>query len=196
MNRLKVVLNVSRLPVPELLNKARLIVQNVEANTAVFASPNPATGLITIACNELEALAQEASDGSKIKIAIRNDKQEKLIDLLNQLAGYVEQTAAGNEDVVHLAAMDIKKKGVRNLPDFLLEQGKNPGSVNLRVKARSKTVFKWQYSSDAVNWINGGLTDVCKTTINDLAKGVYWFRVIFIDGEGEHNQTPVSFAVN
>ena len=67
----------------------------------------------------------------------------------------------------------------------------------MRVKARrSKTMYRWEHSPDAINWISDGITAISKTTIANLAKGVYWFRVVLIDGSGEHEEGRAHFAVN
>jgi hypothetical protein len=197
MKKIKVVLNAHDLSVPELIHRARTRVQNVADNATIFSNPNPALPVITLATDELETAAQEASEGGKNKVAIRNDKRRKLIELLTALGFYVEQTAAGDEEIIHLSGFEIKKESVRTQPEFEIEQGDHAGAVNIRVKARrKKTMYRWEHSSDAASWISDGITSACKTTIEGLARGIYWFRVILIDSSGEHEQTRQSFAVN
>jgi hypothetical protein len=106
-------------------------------------------------------------------------------------------TGYGDEAIIHLAGLDVKRKRTSVIPDFKIEQGDHAGSVKIKIKANGpKTIYKWEHSSDAVSWISDGITGVCKTTIDGLAKGIYWFRVVLIDASGEHEQARISFAVN
>ncbi len=197
MKKIKVVLNANELSVLELIHKSRTTVQNVADNAATFTNPSPALSVLTLATDEFETAAQEASDGSRTKIVIRNDKRRRLTDLLLALAFYVEQTADGNEEIVHLSGLDVKKAKTSVLPEFDIEQGDHTGSVNIKVKARKqKTMYRWEHSSDAASWISDGVTSACRTTIEGLARGIYWFRVILIDKSGEHEEARLSFAVN
>jgi hypothetical protein len=197
MKKLKVVLNAQDLSVLELIHKARTIVQNVTDHSTKFINPNPSLPVITIIIDDYETSAQEASEGGRGKVAIRNEKRRKLIDAMLLLAMYVEQTAAGDEETVYESGFDIKKDAVLSIPEFVIEPGDHAGSVNIKIKARKqKTMYKWEHSSDAVSWISDGVTSMCKTTIDGLSKGIYWFRVILIDKSGEHEQARLSFAVN
>jgi hypothetical protein len=197
MKKLKVVLNERSLSALELIHKARTTVQNVADNAAIFINPNPPLAVTTLAIDEYEAAALSASDGGRTKIALRNDKRRTLVDYMLLFGIYVEHTAAGNEEIVHLSGFEIKKDAVRNQPEFRVEQGDHAGSVTVRLKARKeKTMYKWEHSSDAANWISDGITKMSRATVNGLAKGVYWFRVVLIDGSGEHEQARLSVAVN
>lgn len=197
MKKIKVVLNAHDLSVLDLIHKARTCVQSVADHAAIFTNPSPALAAVTLATDEFETAAQEASGGGKTRVTIRNDKRRRLNDLLMQLAFYVEQMAAGDEEIVHLSGFEVKKDPVRIQPEFDVEQGDHAGAVNLRVKARKqKTMYRWEHSSDAVSWISDGITGVCKTSIEGLARGIYWFRVVLIDSSGEHEQARLSFAVN
>ncbi len=197
MKNLKVVLNDSNLSVSELLTKGRTTVQNLTDHASVFTNPNPSLAAMTQGCDELETAIREAFDGGKSKTAIRNEKRQKLHALLVICAAYVEQVAAGDEEIVYLSGLEVKKERVVNYPDFAVEQGDHNGSVSVRVRARKgKILYRWEHSSDAATWISDGVTRLCKASINNLAKGVYWFRVILIDESGEHEQARVNFAVN
>lgn len=197
MKSVKVVLDDKNLSASELLIKGRDTVQNLSDNPTVFTNPNPALPDLIQSCDELEVSITEAFDGGKRKTAIRNEKRQKLHALLLICVAYVEQVAAGDEEVVYLAGFGVKKSSTATQPDFAVTQGEHAGSVTMRVKARKqKTMYRWEHSLDAAAWISDGITGVCKATVSNLAKGVYWFRVTLIDGSGEHEQAPLSFAVN
>jgi hypothetical protein len=197
MKKMKVVLNAHELSVLGLIHKTRTSVQGIADHATIFTNPNPALPVVTLACDDYETAALEASDGSHTKVAIRNDKRRKLIDLLLALGFYVEQTADGNEEIVHLAGFEVKKSKTSVRPEFDIEQGDNTGSVNIKVKARKqKTMYRWEHSSDAASWISDGVTSASRTTIEGLSRGLQWFRVILIDKSGEHEEGRQSFAVN
>ena len=197
-NSVKVALNIRRLSGPDKVNKTGIITTAISNNPGVFKTPKPSLAEIKKAAGDFSIAIAEAADGGKVKTAIMHDKESVLMNLLTRLAYYVEETADGDEAIIHLAGMELRKSGKPSRADFDIKQGNTRGSVNLRVKARTKTIYKWQYCSDpaANNWVLAGHSDVSSTTITNIKPGLYWFRVIFVDGTGEHETTPVSFAVN
>lgn len=196
-NRVIVALNMSMLSASGKLNKARLFAANIAANATVFANPNPPLATFNTAIDNLDRAIAEASDGGKIKTALRQDYEDELMRQAHILAAYVTEVANGDVQIIHLAGMEEKKKGVITHPDFEVQQGDHTGSVNMKVKASKEKVFyRWEHSSDAVSWISDGITNASRTTIDGLAKGIYWFRVVFVNASGEHEQPAVSFAVN
>lgn len=197
MNSLTVVLNIRSLSVPELINRSRFYVQRINDNSTIFVSCVATAGKITLAANELHVAHEAAVDGGKTKFREKEDKHKKLLNLLPTLAHQVGYDADGDESIVHLAGMEVKRKGMRSTPEFVAGQGENSGTVKLKVKARYKTMYKWQYATDPalVNWIDGGISTGCKKVIDHLSSGVYWFRVVFMDNDGEHNGEAIKFAV-
>lgn len=197
MKNLIVVLNDSHLSSAGLLSKMRGIAQRFTDHPTEFPNPNPPIATLVQSCDEFEAAINDAFDGGKSKTAIRNEKRQKLHALLVVCAAYVEQVAAGDQEIVYLAGLDVKKDKSTNRPEFAVQQGGHSGSVSIRIKSRKgRALYKWEHSSDAATWISDGITRVCQTTINNLAKGVYWFRVILVDDTGEHEQARMHFAVN
>lgn len=198
-NRVIVALNMSSLSVSAKLNKARLIRAGIAANAATFANPNPPLAALDAAINNLDAAITDASDGGKNKTALMHDKEDELLRQFTILASYVTEVANGDIEIIHLAGMEEKKKPVVTQTDFDVQQGDVSGSVDLRSKPQPKTIYKWQYCADplnANNWVSAHKTDQAKTTITNLPKGIYWFRVVFCDAGGDHEQAAVSFAVN
>lgn len=189
----------SILTVLQKINKARAIVSAIAANPQVFTSPSPALAAVNAAIDDAEAAQAAAADGGKSKTAAARSKLEAMMQLITNLSLYVQLTAAGDESIVALAGLDVKKSTVPHIPDFDIQQGPHSGSVTLRVKAHDKTVYKWQYCKDPVAsnaWTDIAYTNISKSGQSHLSPGLYWFRVVFIDSGGEHESTPVSFAVN
>jgi hypothetical protein len=189
MKNLIVVLNIAGMSAPELINQSRFHVQRVTDNIASFPSCVAALAKVTAAANELELADEAATDGGKNKTRLKADKYKNLqVEVIN-LGHDVQKDAAGDEAIVHLAGMEVKRTGTRTVAEFKATQGEHPGEVKLVVKARPNTMYKWQYASDPAlsSWTDAGISRSCKKAISQLASGVYWFRVVFIDDGGEHN---------
>lgn len=197
MKSLKVVLNAHAFSVPELINQTRLWAQRITDNAAIFPGCTATVAKITVVANELEIADEAATDGGKTKTREKNDKYNKLMALLPVLAHQVELDADGDESIVHLAGMEVQRKGTRSTPEFSASQSEGQGSVTLKAKARNKTIYRWQYATDPTlaNWIDAGISRGCKKVVSHLSSGIYWFRVVFIDDAGEHNGDALKVAV-
>ncbi len=190
----------SSLSVSQKINKARLIADAILSNPVPFASPNPPIITIQSATDDLEAAWNAAVDGGKTKTALMHDKETALMKLLYQLASYVEALANGNEEVIHLASMEIKRDGVKHIPDFEVVQAADRGAVRLRVKPAAKVAYRWEYCKDPLStnpWIVAKTTTQSTTNWGDLDEGVkYWFRVVYVGNNGEHiPYNPISIIV-
>ena len=192
-------LNMSMLSASGKLNKGRLFVANIAANSSTFTNPNPSLPVLNTAIDDLDAAIAAAADGGKSKTALMHDKVYELMRLLHILAAYVAEVAKGDVEIIHLAGMEERKRGQARHTDFDLQQGDVSGTVDIRCKAQEKTIYKWQYAPDpltAGSWIDAGKTSQARTSITNLQKGLYWFRVIYCDAGGDHEQEAESFAVN
>lgn len=197
MNTLIVALNLRSVNVPALINRSRFWTQQINSHAGSFPNCINTVAKVVTATDELELADEATVDGGKTKFREKRDKRKKLLSLLTALAHQVEEAADGDESIVHLAGMEVKRVGRRSVPAFKVEQANVSGSVQLKVKARKKTVYKWQYATDPslASWIDAGITRVCQKAIGQLSSGVYWFRVVFIDDSGEHNGDVFKFAV-
>ncbi len=200
-NSVKVALLMYKLSVAQKINKARLIITKVTANSSTFSSPSPSLAILKATTDDLETAWNNAQDGGKNLTALMHDKEADFLKHFNDFANYVEALADGNEAIIHLANLDVKKKAtVKNTAEFEVYQWNDRGAVGLKVKARKKTIYKWQYCKAPLStntWVDGITTDVAHATIGDLEVGAYYyFRVVFIDGTGEHTSTEQGFAVN
>jgi hypothetical protein len=195
----KAVLNMNKLSVPSKINKARLIVEAISTNVGTFMSPMPDLITVNAAIDDLETAWNNAADGGKNLTVIMHDKEAALMLLMNSLAQYVTLTANGNEDIVHLAAMDTKKTPTKVQSDFDVIYAADSGSVIARKKNVLRASYIWQFSTDpsAANWTEHGITTQSKTTISGLTPGVrYWFRVAVVDKDGQHPfLEPVSLII-
>ena len=185
----KVALNMSNMPVPQKINKSRVIADAILSNPGIFVAPIPAIITIQFAIDELEFAWNEAADGGKMLTAAMHDKETTLMKLLNQLVAYVEALADGDEEIIHLSGMSLKKDPTRSIADFSVEHGADRGSVFLRVKPEPGKAYRWEYCIDPIGvnpWTVAKTTVQSTTTVGHLAEGArYWFRVAFTDSQGE-----------
>lgn len=180
---LKVVLNISKNSVPLKIKRARSIVETVSTNVDTFPNPNPSLDIILNAIEELEVAWNATADGGKTQTALMHDKEDVLLKLLYDLANYVESVADGDEGIVHLSGMQVKRKPVFHVPDFEVVHTGVSGEVKLRVKPRAKTLYHWEFvrtSPDENEWRFANETVTASTIIGGLDPGeVYFFRVEF-----------------
>lgn len=194
----KVALNVSKLSVPQKINVTRMITDSILSNPVTFVTPYPDIITIQNATDDLEAAWNDAADGGKLKTALMHDKETDLIKLLNLLAAYVQNIANNDEEVIHLAGMQVKKDGVKHFNDFEVVQAADRGAVRLRVKPAAKVAYRWEYCKDPIGtWIVAKTTPQSTTNWGDLEEGVkYWFRVVFCGQNGDTMiYNPVSIIV-
>lgn len=199
-NGLKAVLNMSKLSVPAKINKARLILNAITANAAVFTNPSPSLADIGNSITELETAWQEAEDKAVSKKTAMRDKEAELLKTMNDVANYVEAVADGDESIIHLATLQVKRPPFRVRSEFEVLYGVDSGSVVVRLKAVKRAAYVWQYTKDLSSnavWQEAGTTLTSKTTISGLTPGVnYWFRVAIIDKAGRHEfNAPISLMV-
>lgn len=190
-NSLNVALKVQQLSVADKINKGRSIVNAITANYTVFESPNPDMDTVSAAIDDLEKAWNDAQDGGKSKTKLMHDKEANLVKILNNVAAYVVLVADGDESIVHLAGMDVKKKAPGASTGFRVEHGADSGTVLVKAKAFLNTVYTYQYSADAgVTWTEAGKTMISKFLIEGLTPGIkYYFRVGTFDRKGDHGFT-------
>jgi len=198
---LKVVLKISKDPVPVKINKSRLIVDTMALNAPLFPNPVPSPAAVTAATNALENAWNDAADGGKTKIAMMHAKEDDLMKLLNDLAHYVERVANGDMEIVIAAGMAVKQPShPSRRPAFEVIQAEDRGAVILRTRPRPKTVYKWEFCIDPITnnvWTLAKMTDVTTTNFGDLEVGTkYWFRVVYINKNGETPGDPEFLVVN
>lgn len=199
MNTLRVAQNLQKLSVHGLINRAKQIHQTMNDNISRFPSCVAALAKVSADTTELEQADLDAADGGKTKTAIRNDKEQQLRESLTILGNYVQEAAQGDEAIVHLAGMDVwKSRGAKAQQGFSVAAA-GSGEVLLKTKPVTNTIYQWYYCADplAANaWIKAGHSKTSRFTLTGLAAGMYWFKVVYIDADGEREETPIRYAVN
>ncbi len=196
MSHFTLVLDINNIPVSDLVYKSKHTIQKVADNPGIFINPPSADFIASVA--DLETAALNASDGGKSFTLVKEDKRKTVIDEFVKFGHYIVDTAKDDVSIIHLAGLEVRTSGVRTEKAFEVSQGEHSGTVDIKVISRSDTKYKWQYCTDpATNtWIDAGITGIRKTTVTGLTPGANWFRVIYIDNNGEHIQDAVKFFVN
>jgi len=198
MTQLKVALNISALPVSDKITQSQTMITNIASHPQEFPNPGSVLTNASTAVNNLQAAMLDAADGGKSKTAIMHDREDELVTAMNRLGAYVESVANGDPAVVHLAGMDVKRVPLKVRRSFDVFQNGTPGLVSLTTESQEKTLYKWEYCKDPIGpntWTEGNRTNTSKSKIGSLSPGLYWFRVIADNVNGEHTSDPVAFVV-
>jgi hypothetical protein len=197
---LKVALNMSELPIPEKINKARFVSRAIATNAATFTNAAPLLAELDAAIDVLEQAFDDAADGGKTRTAVMHDKERELMGLMRQVAAYVEKIAGEDAGIVHLAALELKHSSANHTrPEFEVQLGDEPGSVRLRTRAHHRVFYHWQRSTDPEGisgWVTALTSHVCSVVVKGVKPGSYWFRVVLVDIAGEHPLPGMRLAVN
>lgn len=174
------------------------MITKIASNPQQFPNPGAVLTNASTAVNNLQAAMLDAADGGKSKTAIMHDREEELITAMNRLGAYVESAANGDPAIVHLAGMAVRKPASRNAYAFNVTQNGTPGMVSLTTEPQEKTLYKWEYCKDPISsntWTEANRTNACRSKIGSLGAGLYWFRVVTDNVNGEHTSDPVMFLV-
>ncbi len=193
----KVFLGLSKLTVPEKLQKARGYVKAISGNPD-FVKPVPDLAEVTSAIDDLEdgynqafALRQSASHAT----ALYKQQMQVLDRLLSALGNYVEGVSFGDEIKIRSAGMDVKGTGTAvGIPaapaSLSASTGPLKGSLMLKWRrvrgAHAYTVQVTDNIADPASWQQVAVV----TKSNFLAEGLstgrqYWFQVSAAGSAGE-----------
>jgi hypothetical protein len=193
------------LSIPQKISMANAIVSQMTGNPS-FLTPNPALADVTTKTTVLD-VAQTAAEAirqaSKAQTVLLNLTEDELDALINQLASYVENTAASDEQVVLSSGFDVVDTTGDVEPlyvpeDFFATTGDEEGEANLmwnRLKNVGKhtyNVFGRKYASGEEFALMAG-TDQTKVDIKGLDVSTkYEFYVL---GVKENQPGPPSETV-
>ena len=193
----KIKLNLSRLPLPEKIAKAKQIVTAMDGN-ANFPTPVPPLATLTTAINEAEAAftaAQAARQDAKTKTTTQTLKEDALDRLLTQEAAYVEAAAGDDPAKIQSAGMDTKapptSTSMPGQPQGLTPtEGDHEGEVDVSwdtvPEAKSYVLEKSLDPPTPTSWNHAGVSTRSSFTIAGLTSGTrYWFRVAAVGRIGQ-----------
>lgn len=185
---------------PKLQYEATRIAENMEGNS-YFPTPTPTLLVLQAAITAFVLALTAAGKGDHSAIADKNVKKATLVDLLEQLANYVNFTANGNLTALLTTGMEVvKQPSHRQLEvpqNISVKYGNNPGDMQIIVgTAIGARSFMFQYTTHPVTgesvWTSAAGTNK-KHMFTSLTPGVkYWFRVVAF---GSKSQQSTSVAV-
>ena len=181
-----------------LLAIARAIAQSMDGNKS-FPSPDPTIPTLNAAIADLEtAETAVAQSRSKSAVSARDQKRAALVTLLEQAKSYVQKMAdsdpAHGAEIIHSAAMNVRKVPVRTKRVFGAKPGPLSGSVALATgSAGHRASYDWSYSADGgKTWQMASPTLQAKTVITGLQPGVSYefrFRAVTKSGAADWSQS-------
>ncbi len=195
INRAIVTLKLPR-PVPALIKYGRAMVTAM-TNNPNFTNPDPALASVAAALDELQVAETATQARTHGAAATRNDKLSTVVQLLEQVKGYIQKTADANMEngaaIIQSAGVSVKKPAARAPRTFEAKPGPVSGSVKLVAKSAARRAsYEWQYSSDGgKTWLSAPVTLQAKTTVQGLTPGgtvTFRYRGVTKAGEGDWSQ--------
>jgi hypothetical protein len=160
-----------------------------------FPNPTPALATLESAHQEFAQALKVSGRYDRTRVSAKNDKKAALIDVLSQLAGYIEATSEGDKTKLLSSGFEIvgEKTNTGVLPpitQFEVEIG-TPGQAITRVnKVPGARSYIHQYTPDPITsdsvWVSETITDRQHTFNNLPSIAKVWFRVIAI-GHGRQS---------
>ncbi|MBI2721608.1 MAG: fibronectin type III domain-containing protein [Bacteroidetes bacterium] len=115
MKKSKVSLGLRGLSPAEKVEFARAIVLSMTGNIS-FSNAAVLIAALTVASDDLETAIMAAQDKSKTQIAIREQKEEVLDDVLTQVANHVDSIAKGDPAVILSAGLPLRRSNNNPVP--------------------------------------------------------------------------------
>jgi hypothetical protein len=175
----------------DLVKITRRILDSLKDN-AQFPNPIPALADVEKALQEYSAALSDAGGFDREMVAIKDNKQAMLRQLLTELAYYVTQISKGDKAMFLGRGFDINADTgtpQKAPPKLRIELGM-PGQVTIRVGRVTKArAYVHQYTADPLTaqsvWISETTLNPVHTFSGLESASRVWLRVIVIDKKGE-----------
>ena len=188
-------LGFSRLSAPDKVSKALDIVAALTDNPN-FLVTDPAKEAVETAANELQTAISEAQNKDRQKIAIKNQKEAILDDLMSKLQSDINTKSGGDPAKIYSAGMEPVDPrspiGILGpVEELTLKLGIFPGSVVLKWKPIKKRLyylveFSFSPMGPGDNWQKAGESTKAKIELNDLPSGqTVYFRIATVSTAGK-----------
>jgi hypothetical protein len=155
---------------------------------AFFPTPTPTLATLETSIDSCDAALSLAQDGSRTKIAAKNERRAELIQVLIALGNYVIFESGSNEVMLLSSGFPVSKQRepmppLENPQILKLEDGPNAGDLKIAIGAvKGSRTYVYQYTQDPLTadseWtgLNSTLT---KFIFSQLQSGKkYWCRVL------------------
>jgi hypothetical protein len=188
INRILMTFNYCR--AGDLIKMTRRILDSMKDNTQ-FSNPTPILADIEKALDEFSTALSEAGGFDREKVAIKDNKQALLRQMLTELAYYVTQVCKGDKALLLGSGFDINADTVKpqKAPPKLRVELDMPGQVTTRVNRLTKArAYVHQYTADPLTpdsvWISETTVKPVHTFNGFASASKVWLRVIVIDKNG------------
>jgi hypothetical protein len=190
------------LKVPALITYAQSIVTAMTGN-AHFPTAAPPLATISAAIATLSAAESATLSRVKGAVSTRNTARAALVLLLQQLRGYVQNTADADAEnsatIVQGAGMAVRKTPVHLARIFAAETGPTTGAAKLIAPAAGRRAsYEWLYSTDGgKTWLAAPPTLQAKTVVAGLPSGTtvqFRYRGVTATGVADWS-APVTLLV-
>lgn len=172
------------------LKITRHIIDSLKEN-AHFPNPIPTLADIEAALNSYAVALSDAGKFDREKVAIKNDKQAILQQVLRDLADYVTQTCKGNRSMLISSGFDVnvEKSQTQRAPSRLQVEIGQAGQVTTKVKRLGRArAYVHQYTADPITpqsvWVSETTVKSTHTFTGLPSSSRIWLRVIVIDSGG------------
>jgi len=171
---------------------------------AFFPTPTPTMAALLLLLNAYDASIDDASNGDRLKITYRNDKQEEVIAALDELAIYVKTEGKENIYILQSSGFDLEKKGspqyIGVLENAKFVVGKQSGTIVSECDGVKNVAAYIHYiTSDAVvtpNTIWSALgTTSCKHVFDAVQPGARYWGYIQAIGRKDQVLTSPQFTI-
>lgn len=191
MKKVKIILSFIYCSAGNLVKITRRILDSMKDN-AQFPNPTPALTDVEKKLEDYLLSLSAAGGRDREKVAIKDNKQAELRQLLTELAHYVTQTSKGDKAMLLSSGFDIspEKGSPQKAPPKLQAEMGMPGQVTTRVKRVTKArAYVHQITADPLTpqsvWTSETSLQPEHTYTGLTSASKVWLRVIIIDKSGK-----------
>ena len=191
MKKLKIILTFIYCRAGDLVKITRRIIDSMKDNTQ-FPNPTPTLADVEKALDEYSGALSDAGGRDREMVAIKDNKQAALRQMLTDLAHYVTQTSKGDKAVLLSSGFDInpERSSPQKSPPKLQAELKLPGQVTTRIKRVTKArAYVHQITADPLTsqsvWTSETSLKPEHTFTGLSSASRVWLRIIVIDRYGE-----------
>lgn len=199
-------LNISKLPIPELIEVCRNIVQQMTGN-ANFTTPAPSLATVTTAIDTLEATYQKGLNGDHAAKQDQKLQRSELNALMMELKVYVQTVSGDDAEIARTSGMVLKRSPERH------NEINQPQNVRVRVlpapgtvqtnwagvpNRKSYLVYMTTDLADVMNedkWEMLGTTGQTRFVKGDLTPGTKYAFIVVAVGSRNVNSAPSDPAI-
>jgi len=190
MKKLKIILTFIYCRAGDLVKITRRILDSMK-NNAQFPNSTPALTDIEKKLEEYLVALSAAGGRDREKVAIKDNKQTELRQLLTELAHYVTQTCKGDKAMLLSSGFDItpERSSKQQAPAKLQAELPMPGQVITRIKrVKRARAYVHQITTDPLTpqsvWTSETSLTPEHTFTGLTSASKVWLRVIVIDRYG------------